>query len=98
MKSLEYLAKEDPLNYFAEPVDVSMVPGYRDVVRYDMDENDRKRAVWPLGARFEFVRFDKRDERTYLFSRELCMCVTYYKQWEIIQDFQISDGLFCFLR
>lgn len=33
MKSLEYLAKEDPMNYFAEPVDVSMVPGYRDVVR-----------------------------------------------------------------
>lgn len=33
MKSLEYLAKEDPHNYFAEPVDVSMVPGYRDVVR-----------------------------------------------------------------
>lgn len=34
MKSLEYLAKEDPHNYFAEPVDVSMVPGYRDVVRW----------------------------------------------------------------
>lgn len=31
--SVEYLAKEDPLAYFRDPVDVSMVPGYRDVVR-----------------------------------------------------------------
>lgn len=37
MKSLEYLSKEDPLNYFAEPVDASVVPGYRDVVRWKTD-------------------------------------------------------------
>lgn len=30
--ALELLAKEDPQGYFAEPVDTSMVPGYRDVV------------------------------------------------------------------
>lgn len=32
MKSLEYLAKEDPQGYFAEPVDPDLVPGYKDVV------------------------------------------------------------------
>lgn len=32
MSALAFLAKEDPLGYFAEPVDVSLVPGYRDVV------------------------------------------------------------------
>lgn len=30
--ALAYLAKEDPLGYFANPVDVSLVPGYKDVV------------------------------------------------------------------
>ena len=32
MKSLEYLAKEDPAGYFAEPVDSEGLPGYMDVV------------------------------------------------------------------
>jgi len=32
MKSLEYLAKEDPAGYFTDPVDLDQVPGYRDVV------------------------------------------------------------------
>lgn len=32
MNTLAYLAKEDPLGYFAEPVDASLVPGYKDVV------------------------------------------------------------------
>lgn len=30
--TLSLLAKEDPQRYFAEPVDPSLVPGYRDVV------------------------------------------------------------------
>lgn len=32
MTALASLAKEDPLKYFADPVDISLVPGYRDVV------------------------------------------------------------------
>ena len=32
MNCLAYLAKEDPLGYFAAPVDADLLPGYRDVV------------------------------------------------------------------
>lgn len=32
MSTLASLSKEDPLAYFADPVDPDLVPGYRDVV------------------------------------------------------------------
>lgn len=32
--ALALLSKEDPSDYFAEPVDASLLPGYRDVVSH----------------------------------------------------------------
>ncbi len=46
MKSLEYLAKEDPTGYFADPVDLDLVPGYRDVVSSMATNGWLRRAPW----------------------------------------------------
>lgn len=43
MSALARLQKEDPLGYFAEPVDESQVPGYREVV--SLDDKTHKMAA-----------------------------------------------------